>query len=244
MAYTCDQSPTWSLSSNEVIIITSNCLGKKIKPFFLSFGLHPDQKQSYESSIFTTKKKTRVLMATNLECPLCLDTFTAACETSCGHAFCAPCILQVWEVGSRQGKIKCPIDRRMVSMLIPSWTLRAEVDIRDHEKGIKSTKEYDIQIEDYNQKNSLKPRNFSDQAQEDWILLRKMFAERKIIYKVLIFVTMFVGFLYFVAPADLIPDSYGLIGYLDDVCVVLLCFWAIILLLEWYRKKLLSSIHS
>jgi hypothetical protein len=34
-------------------------------------------------------------MTDDLTCPICLDWFSDAVETHCGHAFCCACLLQV-----------------------------------------------------------------------------------------------------------------------------------------------------
>ena len=38
-----------------------------------------------------------------LSCPICLDWFHAAVETSCGHAFCCGCLLKVTAAADAAG---------------------------------------------------------------------------------------------------------------------------------------------
>lgn len=42
----------------------------------------------------------------------------------------APCLLHLWNSTGKNERIACPLDRRPVSMLIPSFALRTEVAIR------------------------------------------------------------------------------------------------------------------
>jgi len=190
-------------------------------------------------------------MSRNLECPLCLEPFTHACETSCGHAFCAPCILDLWKSNNKTAKIKCPTDRREVSMMIPSYTIRSEVDYyRTNNGGLAggqgvylTEREYDAQIEEYNNVNAMTGRNMGVQLQEDWVLVKRIIADKNIIYKIGLFLTILIGIGYFLYPADIIPDEIGWIGYLDDVFVMIACLWGLILFVEWYRKQLIRRIH-
>eukprot|EP01087_Luapelamoeba_hula_P018962 TRINITY_DN6202_c0_g1_i1.p1 TRINITY_DN6202_c0_g1~~TRINITY_DN6202_c0_g1_i1.p1 ORF type:complete len:252 (+),score=45.70 TRINITY_DN6202_c0_g1_i1:22-756(+) len=222
----------------------------------------------------------------NLECPVCFEVFVAATTTSCGHSYCAPCILRVWEKQQKRGKISCPLDRRPVSMLIPAYALRGEVDARKHageigqdeddDRETLSVQEYDEQIEAYNEVFQNAPRNLLDQAHEDWVLAQRIFtgnaaagtpgagighggggggaaplhaatahqAPGTSMYKVVILASFLVAFLYLIFPMDLIPDSLGLVGLVDDVFVVLAVLWVVITVIEMYRRNLHTSIAN
>eukprot|EP01089_Gocevia_fonbrunei_P003251 TRINITY_DN1316_c0_g3_i1.p1 TRINITY_DN1316_c0_g3~~TRINITY_DN1316_c0_g3_i1.p1 ORF type:complete len:194 (-),score=16.01 TRINITY_DN1316_c0_g3_i1:19-600(-) len=185
----------------------------------------------------------------NLECPLCLELLVAACETSCGHAFCAPCIVGVWKSSNRSHKIVCPVDRREVSMLIPSWTIRGEVEAKrsPNTKGFSqylTDREYDVQIDEYNTAYASMSRPAKYQFQEHMILLRRVWRESNTGYKVFLIGLALLGAIYFLYPTDLIPDAYGLIGFADDIFVIAAILWVVYLFVEWYRRKLVARIHT
>lgn len=58
-----------------------------------------------------------------LKCPICLGLLSAACDTNCGHAFCAPCILHHLKHSAR-----CPLCREEITSAHPSYVLRAMVE--------------------------------------------------------------------------------------------------------------------
>jgi len=59
-----------------------------------------------------------------LECPICQDVFTDACETSCGHGFCEFCLNQCLE--KKPGV--CPVCQKNPSPVHPSYSLRTIVE--------------------------------------------------------------------------------------------------------------------
>eukprot|EP01088_Endostelium_zonatum_P022396 TRINITY_DN959_c0_g1_i1.p1 TRINITY_DN959_c0_g1~~TRINITY_DN959_c0_g1_i1.p1 ORF type:complete len:226 (+),score=58.52 TRINITY_DN959_c0_g1_i1:22-699(+) len=183
----------------------------------------------------------------NFECPLCLETFIAATETSCGHCFCAPCLLSLYKSNGKQ-KIKCPTDRREVSMMIPSWTIRSAVEEKNPAgelKGYKTTREYDEEIEEYNTTFLDAKRAVVTHIQEDFVLLGRIFRGRVLIYKIIVIALFILSVGYLVWPADIIPDAEnGIIGYSDDFFVVLATLWILALFIEWYRRRLAASVHE
>ncbi|KAJ1474261.1 hypothetical protein T484DRAFT_1833017 [Baffinella frigidus] len=56
-------------------------------------------------------------------CPICLESVQWACETSCGHAFCAACFL-TWSQRFAMRTVTCPMDRRQVHAVYASAALR------------------------------------------------------------------------------------------------------------------------
>ncbi|XP_076947450.1 uncharacterized protein LOC143619391 [Bidens hawaiensis] len=56
-------------------------------------------------------------------CPICFDVFTVACQTNCGHWFCANCILRFWTYRTVLQKCNCPICARPISKLTPEESL-------------------------------------------------------------------------------------------------------------------------
>eukprot|EP01098_Paradermamoeba_levis_P013168 TRINITY_DN5940_c0_g1_i2.p1 TRINITY_DN5940_c0_g1~~TRINITY_DN5940_c0_g1_i2.p1 ORF type:complete len:145 (-),score=29.80 TRINITY_DN5940_c0_g1_i2:231-665(-) len=135
-----------------------------------------------------------------------------------------------------QEKIICPIDRRPVSMLIPSYTIRSEIPPIDENLAT----QVDLQVEEYNIKFSLSHRNISDLLNEDILLMKRMY-RNSLFYKALMLITLSLVLLYIILPMDLLPDT-SLVGYLGDLVIVFLGFWFIYYAVEWYREKLLLQI--
>jgi uncharacterized membrane protein YkvA (DUF1232 family) len=186
-------------------------------------------------------------MNSHWECPLCLDVLTDAVETSCGHAFCAGCILRVWETDREQRPIRCPIDRRNVSMLIPSYALRAGVDAHRRETGqaiapdAGPAGQYDGKVDQYNQRYLNADRPVIQRVQEDWVLFNRVMNGDLTLRKILTIITICLGFIYLILPFDLVPDSVGLVGLFDDVVVWLAIVWFVVALLESYRQNLANA---
>nr|XP_029117959.1 E3 ubiquitin-protein ligase RNF170 isoform X2 [Elaeis guineensis] len=53
-------------------------------------------------------------------CSVCHDDFTLPCQANCSHWFCGRCILRVWHHGSALQPCKCPICRRLITLLVPT----------------------------------------------------------------------------------------------------------------------------
>ncbi|KAG9130621.1 hypothetical protein Leryth_011878 [Lithospermum erythrorhizon] len=59
-------------------------------------------------------------------CPICFGDFTLPCRTSCGHWFCAGCILEVWHYRAAPQRCKCPICCCLIKNLVPEASLQAQ----------------------------------------------------------------------------------------------------------------------
>ncbi len=68
---------------------------------------------------------------------------------------------------------------------------------------------HDAEIDEYNNKFARAPRDLTQQIQEDWVLLSRLFSGRFNFYKLLVVVTLLIAVLYVVSPVDLLPDSMG-----------------------------------
>ncbi|XP_077241414.1 uncharacterized protein LOC143881947 isoform X3 [Tasmannia lanceolata] len=53
-------------------------------------------------------------------CSICHDPFNLPCQANCSHWFCGNCFMRVWHHASILQPCKCPICRRLVTLLIPS----------------------------------------------------------------------------------------------------------------------------
>eukprot|EP00026_Physarum_polycephalum_P019079 Phypoly_transcript_20920.p1 GENE.Phypoly_transcript_20920~~Phypoly_transcript_20920.p1 ORF type:complete len:187 (+),score=9.28 Phypoly_transcript_20920:48-608(+) len=181
----------------------------------------------------------------HLDCPLCLEPFSHATTTSCGHCFCAPCILEYWNKKGRSSKVTCPIDRKPISLLIPNYVLRKEVSsqLRQHENSSLAA-QYDREIETYNTKFAHQPQTVTESIREDWAMLGLMRAGN-FFHTILVYATLILVLLYLFFPFDLIPDELGLVGYVDDFAFLIGAIWFIRYLIHVYRDSLIQQVgHS
>ena len=150
-------------------------------------------------------------------CAICLDHVQCACETSCGHVFCAGCISDYWLSLARKAPKICPLDRKVVVFVIP--------------------KQDCINCENVN--NQLKEWNFILQGQystlshasEMWY--RIVILEHKIWIAVLVWILLV---LYLLSPIDLIPDSVPIFGYLDDIVIIFVVIVFLVPLLKFHAQ--------
>eukprot|EP00741_Cyanophora_paradoxa_P020636 tig00021281_g19918.t1 len=69
-----------------------------------------------------------------LKCPICLEDLSMAVETSCGHAYCAECLLEVVShqpASARKPACECPVCRSAIASVHPSFALRALVESKE-----------------------------------------------------------------------------------------------------------------
>ncbi|XP_020680824.1 E3 ubiquitin-protein ligase RNF170-like isoform X2 [Dendrobium catenatum] len=59
-------------------------------------------------------------------CSVCHERFTLPCQANCSHWFCGSCIMRVWHHGSALRPCKCPICRRLITLLIPTETSQSQ----------------------------------------------------------------------------------------------------------------------
>eukprot|EP01112_Ceratiomyxa_fruticulosa_P010563 TRINITY_DN2804_c0_g2_i1.p1 TRINITY_DN2804_c0_g2~~TRINITY_DN2804_c0_g2_i1.p1 ORF type:complete len:194 (-),score=14.06 TRINITY_DN2804_c0_g2_i1:31-612(-) len=180
----------------------------------------------------------------HLDCPICLEVCEDACTTSCGHLFCTKCILDFWESKGKTHRVKCPIDRREVAMIIPNHVLRREVDTQLGRDTTDSERrrQNDARIDEYNNIHSYSQSTVA-RVRDDIVLARTAFRSSSF-FRLLIQFTFVFVFFYFFLPYDVIPDSMGIFGYLDDMFIILAGFWVVFYASEWYRDKLLREIHE
>mmetsp|Transcript_23919 Transcript_23919/g.42378 ORF Transcript_23919/g.42378 Transcript_23919/m.42378 type:complete len:214 (-) Transcript_23919:214-855(-) len=147
------------------------------------------------------------------ECNLCIDDIKDEAQLSCGHLFCATCILSVWEhVG---GKLKCPMCRQEVDMIFPNF---AEADAN-------STKAA-LEISKYNCMFSAETSNLRLMFTDSPLLFRKFFHQvfRSTGFNTfkLLFILLILALAYLFSPLDLISESvYGAWGFIDDTSILL-----------------------
>jgi len=170
-------------------------------------------------------------------CPICLESQTQL-ETSCGHRFCAACIIQVWESGRLSNAIRCPLCRRSVSLIV---------------EDAAKVKSIDEKIKLYNWKFG-RQCSWADYIRDIPIVVRLLL--RDIWHSVIVgvrdpntVVTLAVQaqvlivilscLLYVFLPHDLVPDLTSPIGLLDDFILVV---FVLVFLSNVYRS--LMSHHQ
>lgn len=126
-----------------------------------------------------------------LGCPICLEQLKCPLETSCGHSFCTQCLLHYWETLPSESARKCPLDRNIVSFLIPS-RLRPQLPLND-------CSEMDLRIQEWNQRLREQRQDFSSYLNETSNLLSRMFYFSEY-GKVILIVVFIVVLLYTLSP--------------------------------------------
>eukprot|EP01122_Echinamoeba_exundans_P004754 TRINITY_DN14995_c0_g1_i1.p1 TRINITY_DN14995_c0_g1~~TRINITY_DN14995_c0_g1_i1.p1 ORF type:complete len:213 (+),score=28.05 TRINITY_DN14995_c0_g1_i1:36-641(+) len=183
-----------------------------------------------------------LLDSENMQCALCLEPFTNAVTTSCGHTYCANCILTYWQTKSPNQKIDCPQDRVKVSLMIPNFVIRSElskIDPRFSQDGAK----FDRLIDQYNNQFSEAPMPFGDRLREDVALLRRASNESDLHRYVVIGLFILVV-LYIILPVDLIPDDFGVVGFVDDFAIFFFVMVVLYMIAETYRRSLIDRGHQ
>jgi Protein of unknown function (DUF1232)/Zinc finger, C3HC4 type (RING finger) len=151
----------------------------------------------------------------HLKCPICFRHFRGAATIHpCGHSFCAECL-----VGALQASPTCPTCRRRVLSAGKNFALRDGVDDHLSRKGksLSGAERTAIASAD-----AALP---SPDGTSTWDKLRCMFdddisAENAGMWGVIV-----LCLLYLVSPLDLIPETVGIVGFLDDLMVLIWLVW-------------------
>ncbi|XP_036385231.1 E3 ubiquitin-protein ligase RNF170 [Megalops cyprinoides] len=166
---------------------------------------------------------------TDMSCPVCLQQASLPVETNCGHLFCGPCIIAYWRYGSWLGAINCPICRQMVTLLFP---LFQEGDLPNQaQDGQVEAGQILQDVNDYNRRFSGQPRSLMDRLRDVPTLLRHAFREMFSVgglfwmFRLRILLCLVGALTYLASPLDFIPEAlFGLLGFMDDLFVILLLF--------------------
>jgi len=149
-------------------------------------------------------------------CSICYCDIDKEVVSSCGHVFCGDCLIKFWQSKKKIEKIACPLCRRDVNVIVPTFAV----------SGCSNSQEYKSVVE------SINHYNISCSSCPTTILhlilgspsSMKLFVEslpnRKGFGSV---IKGFFGFLYtlavliyFVSPTELVPDSEMTFGWVDD----------------------------
>jgi uncharacterized membrane protein YkvA (DUF1232 family) len=169
------------------------------------------------------------------ECPICSSTITDKVELDCKHRFCAKCIVD-WANYNRFKNFTCPVCRATVRLINLLDVTRTE-----------QNKEFYDQIIRYNHKN-INGYNLAYSCFWDFSYLfqQGILSIFRTTSNILMFVVFFIIVVYyFLSPYDIIPDTLGLIGFLDDFGLLLgFILWVIEKYYGNFRERIELEFHN
>lgn len=140
--------------------------------------------------------------------------------------------------------MKCPLDRTPVSYIVPNFALRDQCNHANrHDANALSNPadvaNLDAQLMAYNQRFSNMPRGIGQEIREDIAIYRNlpMTSIQKWLINGLIFLTA----LYVIFPVDLIPDSVGIAGYIDDAFAIIGIAIIVLAMLNSVRSSIIRN---
>ena len=126
-------------------------------------------------------------------------------------------------------------------MLIPNYVVRAEISrlgmLNDPNEAA-----LDRQLAQYNNKFSQLPRNLSEQVRDGVVLLRDA-SEVHPVYRTIVIAILVIMLVYIILPVDFVSDSIGLLGYADDLFVVVLLLIFLLMVAEHRRQALIDRLN-
>ncbi|KAL5704139.1 RING-type E3 ubiquitin transferase [Ranunculus cassubicifolius] len=171
-------------------------------------------------------------------CSVCHDNFNIPCQANCSHWFCSNCILRVWHHGSALQPCKCPICRRLITLIIPS-----EASIQDlSDPEVIETLQ---NVERYNRMFGGGGSSLTQRLRDLPFFLGRLFRELMdpqrslpLVFRARMFFAMILSGIYILSPIDIIPEGIlGVVGLLDDILIGLIFFLHIAAI---YRTALVS----
>ncbi|KAH7681017.1 RING finger protein 170 [Dioscorea alata] len=158
-------------------------------------------------------------------CSVCHDDFNLPCQANCSHWFCGHCILRVWHHASALQPCKCPICRRVITLLIPSETAQ-------HQRHDPEASRVLTQIENYNRVFGGGSRSFVQRLRDVPFFLRRLMRELMdphrslpLVFKARMIFAIVLSTIYVLSPVDIVPEAvFGFIGLLDDFLILLIVF--------------------
>ncbi|KAI4343263.1 hypothetical protein MLD38_027791 [Melastoma candidum] len=161
----------------------------------------------------------------NEVCSVCHGRFRIPCQSNCSHWFCGDCIMLVWHHGSAIQPCKCPLCRREITLLVPAEACLRQRDDFD-------TSEILRKVETYNRYFGGRSSGLIQRIQDLPFFIRRLARElmdpqRSLPFfiRARVYIAMALSVVYIVSPVDFIPEAIlGIIGYLDDLIIVLMFF--------------------
>ncbi|GAA0145065.1 hypothetical protein LIER_36068 [Lithospermum erythrorhizon] len=155
----------------------------------------------------------------------------------CTHLAIGNCIIQVWHHNSALQPCKCPLCRRQISLLVPT-------EASSRERHNPEVLEMLQKIEAYNRLFGGQSNGIFQKMQDLPFLIRRLFRDLTdpqrtlpFVIRARVYLAVIMSAIYVISPVDIIPESVtGVIGLLDDLIIVLICFLHVAAL---YRSVLL-----
>lgn len=157
-------------------------------------------------------------------CAICIGNASYTVLTNCSHIFCCECMHRYWDHrGTRFSPVSCAICRTVVTMLLPvNWPSR------EGATSIQTLETNAAHVDDYNRRfcgNRSMIDYLWDLPQLIPFILRSLmgFNGLLIMFRVRVVLILAAILAYILMPLDIFPENtYGLIGFLDDIFVVVL----------------------
>mmetsp|Transcript_98314 Transcript_98314/g.194802 ORF Transcript_98314/g.194802 Transcript_98314/m.194802 type:complete len:248 (-) Transcript_98314:59-802(-) len=163
-------------------------------------------------------------------CPICLHNLVIPVESSCGHWFCATCILAYWHASRSAFStlVVCPCCRSDVTMFFLDSRLETGRLLDDQAAAMREVNEYNLIAQ-------RAPWTISRAISDTPVLLRRLIltvlSRRSLVYlrRARILLHLMVGMIclllqlvYVAAPVDVLPEgTLGVLGFLDDILLFL-----------------------
>ena len=149
-------------------------------------------------------------------CAICLENIQHEAQASCGHVYCGigyavKCIVDLWEKQFRPAQAKCPICRRLISLMVANFRPSS-----DEERQLQAS------IDDYNVRYSDSARSLWHKICDIPFVIRRILHDltttetlsRAFVYSIILAAIV----LYVILPNDLLSEAeIGPLGLLDDV---------------------------
>lgn len=178
------------------------------------------------------------------QCPSCRNLRKDAMMMPCGHSLCSQCMVPKMSVSS--STMACHVCNKYAPIVMPVSDLREEIG---SVLAGKTAPDTDIGAPDsvYAKVAAYNAQHADELARDKWYM--------KVWHMMLMFVIMvrtswwYLGTLVLLlvldmfaifVRGDLIPDRYGFVGRLDDICFVLCSVVFAVYLLVWQRRRIVT----
>ncbi|KAF0719905.1 Aste57867_702 [Aphanomyces stellatus] len=197
-----------------IFVISTTCMG-----FLVLHVAKPTTQMTSATAQTTTRRRVVDI------CPICLSDIRLSCETNCGHAYCAPCIVEYLQ--SRRRGSPCPYCRQHIHLLHTFFTA-AEDASREGQAALRRVAAFNCKSASGHRGVSFF-QSFSDMP----VLLRwagRPQSRSALVIWLVIWTPLRVAYcllaiLYVLSPIDLLPEAIlGMFGMLDDVLLIFLVF--------------------